>query len=105
MTWDFKSVVKPKTTTGITAAASAADAAAAAPAATTASTTTSTRHQWRYRIGMVYVVHKPIDGEQAEMHTWPPADFCGFSLEQGWPTQNIPRATRDVDNLDRATLH
>ena len=26
-------------------------------------------------------------------------------LHQGWPTQNTPRATWDVDNLDRATLH
>ena len=24
-------------------------------------------------------------------------------IKQGWPTQNIPRATRDVDNLDRTT--
>ena len=27
------------------------------------------------------------------------------SLYQGWPTQNTPRASWDVDNLDRATLH
>ena len=26
-------------------------------------------------------------------------------LDQGWPTQNTPRDTWDVDNLDRATLH
>ena len=30
---------------------------------------------------MVDVVHKPIDDEQAKMHIWPPADFCGFGLE------------------------
>ena len=30
---------------------------------------------------MVDVVHEPIDDEQAEMHIWPPADFCGFGLE------------------------
>ena len=27
-------------------------------------------------------VHEPIDDEQAEMHTWPPADFCGSDLEE-----------------------
>ena len=32
---------------------------------------------------MVDVVHEPVDDEQAEMHIWPPADFCGFGLEQG----------------------
>ena len=30
---------------------------------------------------MVDVVHEPIDDEQALMHIWPPADFCGFGLE------------------------
>ena len=30
---------------------------------------------------MVDPVHKPIDDKQAEMHIWPPADFCGFGLE------------------------
>ena len=30
---------------------------------------------------MVAVVHEPIDDDQAEMHKWPPADFCGFGLE------------------------
>ena len=30
---------------------------------------------------MVDVVHQPIDDKQAEMHIWPPADFCGFGLE------------------------
>ena len=32
---------------------------------------------------MVDDVHEPIDDEQAEMHIWPPADFCGFGLEHG----------------------
>ena len=32
---------------------------------------------------MVDGVHGPIDDEQTEMHIWPPADFCGFGLEQG----------------------
>ena len=32
---------------------------------------------------MVDVVHEPGDDEQAEMHIWPPVDFCGFGLEQG----------------------
>ena len=30
---------------------------------------------------MIDVVHEPIDDEQAVMHIWQPADFCGFSLE------------------------
>ena len=30
---------------------------------------------------MVDVVHELIDDEQAEMHIWSPADFCGFGLE------------------------
>ena len=25
---------------------------------------------------MVDLVHESIDGEQAEMHIWPPTDFC-----------------------------
>ena len=54
---------------------------------------------------MVDVVHEPIHGEQAEMHIWPTADFCDFDLGKGWPTQDTQRATWDVDNLDRATLH
>ena len=31
---------------------------------------------------MVCNVQEPIDDEQAEMHTWPTADFCRFGLEQ-----------------------
>ena len=34
-------------------------------------------------------VHKPIDDEQAEMHVWPPADFCGFGLEHAVPIYPI----------------
>ena len=34
---------------------------------------------------MVDVVHEPIDDEQTEMHIWPPADFCNFSLEHAVP--------------------
>ena len=30
---------------------------------------------------------RAIDDEQAEMHIWPPADFCGFGLEQGSSTR------------------
>ena len=30
---------------------------------------------------MVDIVHEPIDDEQADMHIWPPADFCGLGLE------------------------
>ena len=30
-------------------------------------------------------VNEPIDDEQAEMHIWPPADFCGFGLEHAVP--------------------
>ena len=39
------------------------------------------RHQSRYMIEKVYVIHGAIDNDQAEMHTWPPDDFCGFCLE------------------------
>ena len=38
-------------------------------------------------IGMVDVVHETIDDEQAEMHIWPPADFCGFDLEHAVPIE------------------
>ena len=31
------------------------------------------------------VVQEPIDDEQVEMHTWPPADFCGFDSEHAVP--------------------
>ena len=27
---------------------------------------------------MVDVVYEPINDKQAEMHIWPPTDFCGF---------------------------
>ena len=30
---------------------------------------------------MADVVHEPIDDEQAEIHVWPPAEFCGFGLQ------------------------
>ena len=30
---------------------------------------------------MVDVVHEEIHDDQAEMHIWPPADFCGFGVE------------------------
>ena len=30
---------------------------------------------------MVDALHEPIDDEQAEMHIWPPDDFCGFRLD------------------------
>ena len=30
---------------------------------------------------MFNVVHEPIDDEQADLHIWPPADFCGFGLD------------------------
>ena len=36
---------------------------------------------FRYRIGMIDVVHEPIDDEHAEMHILPPANICGFGLE------------------------
>ena len=29
--------------------------------------------------------HEPIDDEQAQMHIWPPADFCGFGLKHAVP--------------------
>ena len=38
---------------------------------------------------MVDVVHEPIDGEQAEMHVWPPSDFCGCGLEHAVPIHPI----------------
>ena len=38
---------------------------------------------------MVDVVDEPIDDEQAEMHIWPPADFCGFGLEHAIPIHLI----------------
>ena len=38
---------------------------------------------------MVAVVHEPIDDDQAEMHKWPPADFCGFALEHAVPIHPI----------------
>ena len=38
---------------------------------------------------MVYVVHKPIDDEQAEMYIWPPADFCDFGFELAVPIHPI----------------
>ena len=37
---------------------------------------------------MVNFVHEPID-EQAEMHIWPPTDFCGFDLEHAVPIYPI----------------
>ena len=40
-------------------------------------------------IGMVDVVHEPIDDEQAEMHVWPPVEYCGFDLEHAVPIQQI----------------
>ena len=45
----------------------------------------------RYSTVMVNVVHEPIDDEQAGMHIWSSADFCGFGLEQGSSTRG-PRA-------------
>ena len=41
------------------------------------------------RIGMVDVVHEPIDDKQAEMHIGPPADFGGFSLDHAVPIHPI----------------
>ena len=38
---------------------------------------------------MVDVVHGPIDDKEAEMHIWPPADFCGFGLEHAVPIHSI----------------
>ena len=38
---------------------------------------------------MVDVVHEPVDDEQAEVHTWPTADFCGFGLELAVPIKLI----------------
>ena len=38
---------------------------------------------------MVDVVQDPIDDEQAEMHIWPSADFCGFGLEHAVPIHPI----------------
>ena len=38
---------------------------------------------------MVDVVHDKIDNEQAEMHIWPPADFCGFGLQHAVHKQLI----------------
>ena len=38
---------------------------------------------------MVDIVHEPVNDEQAEMHIWPPADFCGFDLEHAVPLHPI----------------
>ena len=38
---------------------------------------------------MVGVIHTPIDDAQAEMHTWPPDDFCGFGLEHTVPIHPV----------------
>ena len=38
---------------------------------------------------MVDVVHEPVNDEKAEMHIWPPADFCGFDLEHALPIYPI----------------
>ena len=38
---------------------------------------------------MVDVVHEPMDDEQAEMHKWPTADFCGFGLVHEVSIQQI----------------
>ena len=38
---------------------------------------------------MVDVVHEPINDKQAEMHTWPTADYCGFGLEHVIPIHLI----------------
>ena len=38
---------------------------------------------------MVDVVYETIDGERAEMHIWPPADFRGFGLEHALPIHTI----------------
>ena len=38
---------------------------------------------------MFDVVHEPIDDEPAEMHIWPPADFCRFDIEYAIPIQPI----------------
>ena len=33
---------------------------------------------------MANVVKEPIDDEQAEMHIWPPSNFCGFGLQRAY---------------------
>ena len=38
---------------------------------------------------MVDVVEEIIDDEQAEMHIWPPTDFCGLGIEHALPTHPI----------------
>ena len=38
---------------------------------------------------MVDVVQELIDDEQAKMHIWPPADFCGIGLEHEVPIHSI----------------
>ena len=38
---------------------------------------------------MINVVHEPIVDEQAEMHIWLPADFCGLGLEHAVPIHLI----------------
>ena len=38
---------------------------------------------------MVDVVHESIDDEQAKIHKWPLADFCGFGLENAVPIHPI----------------
>ena len=40
-------------------------------------------------IGMVDVVHEPIDDKQAEMLIWPPVDFCGFGIKYALPIHPI----------------
>ena len=42
-----------------------------------------------FKIGMVDVVYEPSDDEKAEMHIWPPADFCGFGLDHAVHIQPI----------------
>lgn len=45
--------------------------------------------QHKDTIGIVDVVHEPIDIEQEKMYIWPPTDFCYFVLEHTVPTHPI----------------
>ena len=57
---------------------------------------------------MVDVVHEPIDDVQAELHIWPPADFCGFGLEHTvpiYPILNFAYGMQMLQDGGMVTVH
>ena len=50
---------------------------------------------------MVDVVHKTINDDLAEMHIWPPTDFCDFGLEHVVPIHPIFESCPLNENVAR----